>query len=68
MRIKKEREPITPEILKRRLFLRVGEFSQLTATPPATVYSLIAAGKIEGVTRIGNSIRIPLAALKQLVA
>ncbi|MFB3826474.1 MAG: excisionase family DNA-binding protein [Bryobacteraceae bacterium] len=60
--------PATPDLLGQRLFLRVREYSDLTGTPLPTVYALIAAGKIEGVVRIGNSIRIPVAAIKGLVA
>jgi excisionase family DNA binding protein len=60
--------PATPDLLGRRLFLRVREYSDLTGTPLPTVYALIAAGKVEGVVRIGNSIRIPVAALKNLAA
>jgi excisionase family DNA binding protein len=56
--------PTTPDLLSRRLFLRVREFSDLTGTPLATCYALIKSGKIEGVTYIGNSIRIPVAAIK----
>ncbi len=60
--------PATPDLLGRRLLLRVREYSDLTGTPLATCYSLIAAGKIEGTVKIGNSIRIPVSAVKSLVA
>jgi excisionase family DNA binding protein len=62
-----ERRPASPDLLGTRLFLRVKEFSDLTGTPVPTVYSLVTAGKLDAV-RIGNSIRIPASALKQLVA
>jgi excisionase family DNA binding protein len=60
--------PASPDLLNTRLFLRVREYSDLTGTPLASVYSLIAANKIPGVVRIGNSIRIPVTALRELVA
>jgi excisionase family DNA binding protein len=44
--------------------LRVKEYSDLTGTPVATVYALIKANKIEGVIKIGNSIRILSSTLK----
>jgi excisionase family DNA binding protein len=60
--------PAMPDLLDRRLLLRVKEYAQLTGTPTPTVYALIAAGKIQGVVRIGASIRIPVAAIRDLVA
>lgn len=60
--------PASPDLLGRRLFLRVREYSDLTGTPLPTCYALIAAGKIEGVVHIGDSIRVPVAALKGLLA
>jgi excisionase family DNA binding protein len=65
---KTDRKLATPDLLGTRLFLRVNEYSSLTGTPAPTVYSLVAAGKIPGVVRIGNSIRIPTSALTELVA
>ena len=62
------RGPVSPDLLGRRLFLTVQEFGDFTGVPVATVYSLIAKGKMDGVVRIGNSIRIPVAALKGLLA
>ena len=59
--------PATPDLLGRRLFLRVREFSDLTGTPLATCYALVKSGQIEGVTYIGNSIRIPVTAVTSLV-
>jgi excisionase family DNA binding protein len=56
--------PATPDLLGRRLFLRVREFSELTGTPLATCYALVKSHQIEGVTYIGNSIRIPVTAIK----
>jgi excisionase family DNA binding protein len=61
--------PATPDLLKQRLMLRAKEYGELTGTPLPTVYAYIAAGKIPGVIRIGNSLRIPVAAvLEQLKA
>jgi len=60
--------PASTDLLSTRLLLRVAEYADLTGTPRPTVYALIAAGKIAGVVRIGNSIRIPVAALRELVA
>jgi excisionase family DNA binding protein len=62
------RDPASPDLLGRRLFLNVREYSELTGVPVATVYKLIANGEIDGVVRIGNSLRIPVSALKGLVA
>jgi excisionase family DNA binding protein len=61
------RSPVSPDLLGRRLFLRVREYSDLTGTPLPTCYSLIHQGKIESI-KIGDSIRIPVAALKGLAA
>ena len=60
--------PAMPDLLEKRLLLRVKEYAELTGTPLATVYSLIAADKIDGVVRIGSSLRIPVSALRALVA
>jgi excisionase family DNA binding protein len=60
------RAPATPDLLESRLYLRVREFCDLTGTPLPSCYALIAGGRIPGVVRIGNSIRIPVAALKGL--
>lgn len=62
------RKTASPDILATRLLLRVKEYSDLTGTPPATVYALVAAGKIPGVVRIGSSIRIPADTLRKFVA
>jgi excisionase family DNA binding protein len=67
MRKPKAKTPATPDLLKQRLMLRVKEYAQLTGTPAPTVYAYIAAGKISGVIRIGNSLRIPVSSvLEQL--
>ena len=58
----------TPDLLDKRILLRVREYADLTGTPLATVYSLVAAGKIAGATRIGSSIRIPVSSVRELVA
>lgn len=57
----------TPALLDSRLYLRVKEFSDLTGTPVSTTYALIHAGKIESV-KIGDSLRVPASALRDLVA
>ncbi len=66
-RRKVHRDPASLDLLGRRLFLTVREYCDLTGVPVATGYSLIAKGQIESV-RIGNGIRIPVAALKGLSA
>jgi excisionase family DNA binding protein len=63
-RQKKQASVATPELLRTRLWLRVKEYSDLTGTPLPTVYALIKTKKIEGVIKIGDSIRIPASAVK----
>ncbi len=60
--------PISPDVLKQRLYLRVAEYASLTGTPVPTVYSHISAGRIPGIVRIGNSLRIPVKSLLDLAA
>ncbi len=47
--------------------LRVREVSDLCGIPPATIYSYVTQGKLPAV-RVGSSIRIPAAAIRDLVA
>jgi excisionase family DNA binding protein len=55
-------QPLTPEILKGRLMLRVREYAELTGTPIPSVYRYLALGKLPGI-RIGNTLRISVSAL-----
>ncbi|MCC6363177.1 MAG: helix-turn-helix domain-containing protein [Bryobacterales bacterium] len=59
--------PATPDLLDRRVMLRVREVSDLCGIPPATIYSYVTQGKLPAV-RVGSSIRIPAAAIRDLVA
>ena len=67
MKQKSVHSPASPYLLDKRLLLRVKEFAELTGTPLASVYALVAAGKID-VVRLGSSIRIRASALRELVA
>ena len=53
-------QPLTPEILKGRLMLRVREYAELTGTPIPSVYRYLALGKLPGI-RIGNRDARPIA-------
>jgi predicted DNA-binding transcriptional regulator AlpA len=48
--------------------IRLSEWCLLTGTPQATAYKLAASGKIPGLIRIGNTIRISTAALTEQIA
>jgi excisionase family DNA binding protein len=52
--------PLTPDILRNRLMLRVQEYAELTGTPLPSVYRYLALGKLRGI-RIGGTLRIPVA-------
>jgi hypothetical protein len=58
----------TPDLLKERLMLRLREWAALTGTPMASAYKLAAEGKIPGLLRVGNTIRISTAALREQLA
>ena len=68
MKTQKIKAAATPDLLKHRLMLRIREYAELTGTPVPTVYAYCAAGKIPGVIRIGNSLRIPVAAVMEQLA
>ena len=54
--------PVTPDILKGRVMLRVQEYAELTGTPAPTVYRYLASGEIPAI-RLGGTLRIPVSAL-----
>lgn len=57
----------TPELLKGRLMLTIREYATLVGMPPATAYRYASTGIIP-TTRIGRSIRIPVAAVQAQLA
>lgn len=65
---RQKRVLVTPALLRGRLMIRLREWCDLTGTPLATGYKLANAGKIPGLIRVGNTIRIATAALQEQLA
>jgi excisionase family DNA binding protein len=60
---KTEKQSPTPEMLKGRLMLTIREYATLVGMPAATAYRYAQTGVLP-VTRIGRSLRIPVAAVQ----